>query len=282
MAEETKFTAGADPEMFIEQDGALLAAPFFCEGTKDEPISLPSGGFVSYDNVAIEFGIIPAKTEDEFYKHISTTIKEVGDYLPSDVALVVIPSAHFPEGQLVTPECREFGCEPDYNAWTGKQNIIADDAAESTFRSCGGHLHVGHDFAQNNPREFIQWMDYLNGMISVSLDNSKEAIARRSLYGKAGCYRKTEYGVEYRTLSNFWIRDELNIRLQYSLMDDIVSAIEYGKKVLPDLEPDIVQKVINEGDDKFARNIVKSYMWDILSTNTKGLLDKAGYNTLAG
>jgi hypothetical protein len=231
-----------------------------------------------YDNVAIEFGIVPAKTEQEFVDNITDTVREVGEFLPKDVELVCVASADFPRGALIHPECREFGCDPDFNAWTGKQNIIEDGAAEGSFRSCGGHLHVGWWFAEKHPTIFIQWMDYLNGMISVSLDNSEEAIARRQLYGKAGCYRPTDYGAEYRTLSNFWIQDELNIRLQYNMIADLCNRLGYGKIVLPDLEPSIVQRVINEGDDKFARQIVKDYLWDtVISDKTKGLLKEIGY-----
>ena len=277
MEREVKFTAGADIEMFIEQDGTYLPAHHFTEGTKDEPEALPSGGFISYDNVAIEFGVKPANTEDEFADHILTTIREVSEYLPSDVAVVIVPSAHFHETQLLDSICREAGCDPDYNAWTGKQNIVADDIMDGTLRSCGGHLHIGHPFAQKNPREWIQWMDYLNGMISTRLDNSKASLERRKLYGKAGCYRETEYGAEYRTLSNFWVKDEINIRLQYSLLNDLVNILEYGKTVLPNLSADQVQKVINTGDAKYAQQIVKTHIWGLLSDYTKGLLDKAGY-----
>jgi hypothetical protein len=280
---QANFTAGCDPELFVEQDGEFFAAPQFVKGTKSEPEPLPSGGFVMYDNVAIEFGIPPAKSENEFVGSITTAIKELRDYLPDGFGIIAIPSAHFPEGQLMMDECREFGCEPDYNAWTGKMNIIADSAADDTFRSCGGHFHVGHWYAKKNPREFIQWMDYANGMISVKLDNSEAALARRKLYGKAGCYRETEYGVEYRTLSNFWIQDEQNIRLQYRLVNDVVNAVEYGKIVLPDLEPDLVQKVINNGDVAFSSEIIKNYLWEpVFSDKTKGLLKEMGYNPLKG
>jgi hypothetical protein len=275
---QSEFTAGCDPELFLTQDDMLLAAHMFCEGTKDEPLSLPSGGFVMYDNVAIEFGIPPAKTEKEFTTHVMTAIKELTEFLPDDVQLMCVPSATFPQGVLIHPECKEAGCDPDFNAWTGKQNIVADDLMEQALRSCGGHLHVGHWFAQKNPREFIQWMDYANGMISVTLDNSKEAKERRKLYGKAGCYRPTEYGVEYRTLSNFWIQDELHVKLQYNLINDVINAIEYGKIVLPNLEPDVVQKVINEGDEGFAREVVRNHLWDtVISTQTKGLLKELKY-----
>jgi hypothetical protein len=271
------FTAGCDPEYFLENEGKYLAAPPFIEGTKDQPMPLPHGGYVMYDNVAIEFGIVPAKTEDEFVSNIMNTVEDVRAILPKGVTLACIPSANFDEDQLIHPECCEFGCQPDFNAWTGRTNIVPDGAAEDTFRSCGGHIHVGWDFIAKNPRLFIKWMDYVSGMISVSLDRSHAAIARRKLYGKAGCFRPTSYGAEYRTLSNFWVKDEQNIRLQYSLVNDLCNALDHGKIVLPDLEAETVQRVINEGDDKFARQIVKGYLWDIFSTNTKDLLKEVEY-----
>jgi hypothetical protein len=33
----------------------------------------------------------------------------------------------------------------------------------------------------------------------------KKGAKRRGLYGKRGAYRPKSYGVEYRTLSNFWV-----------------------------------------------------------------------------
>jgi hypothetical protein len=101
---QANFTAGCDPELFVEQDGEFFAAPQFVKGTKSEPEPLPSGGFVMYDNVAIEFGIPPAKSENEFVGSITTAIKELRDYLPDGFGIIAIPSAHFPEGQLMMDE----------------------------------------------------------------------------------------------------------------------------------------------------------------------------------
>jgi hypothetical protein len=273
------FTIGCDPEYFLISEGKYIAAPPFIEGTKSDPLPLPHGGYMMYDNVAVEFGIQPATNEDEWLSNIMNTAEDVRQALPEGVELACVPSAHFDSDQLIHPECQEFGCEPDFNAWTGKTNIVPANASTASFRSCGGHIHVGFILAQDNPTLFIQWMDYVLGMVSVSLDRSEEALARRKLYGKAGCYRPTDYGAEYRTLSNFWVKDEAHIRLQYSLVSDLCVSLSIGKRVLPDLEPEVVQRVINEGDDKFARQILAGYLWDMLSKHTKDLFKEVKYTT---
>jgi len=47
-------------------------------------------------------------------------------------------------------------------------------------------------------------MDVYVGLKCVALDNQP---IRRTKYGHAGRYRPTDYGIEWRTLSNFWIFD---------------------------------------------------------------------------
>ncbi len=275
------FTAGCDPEMFVTLEGRFFSAIPFIRGTKKKPQPLPSGAFVMRDNVAVEFGIPPANTEDEFVGRILTAIQEVKACFPSEFELAIVPSAHFEMGQLFHPEAQMFGCDPDFNAWNkGRQNEPPESEVTQTFRSCGGHLHTGFVYAKKHPHLFIQWHDLFHGMVATKLDDSAEAIARRVLYGKAGCYRPTAYGVEYRTLSNFWIKSENLIRLQYSLTNDICTGLNSGKMVLPDLEPDIVQKTINEGDSEFATAIVRDFLYDrYFSDHTKNLLGKVGYDS---
>ena len=51
-------------------------------------------------------------------------------------------------------------------------------------------------------------MDYTLGLDSLLLDSDTR---RRSMYGRAGSFRFKEYGIEYRTLSNFWIKNNKSI-----------------------------------------------------------------------
>lgn len=259
-----KFSIGCDPEYFGTRNGEFVAMIPFVEGTKDEPHPLPNGGTVMRDNVAVEFGIPPAHTVSSWVQNIEQTLKDMKDYLPGDIELLAIPSARFPRKELQHDEAKEFGCDPDFNAWSGAQNEPPEGCSTDTFRSCGGHIHIGYvngsgnDFLNDDYGKMcvIRMCDCFHGTFSTILDNSKEAIARRKLYGKAGCYRPTDYGCEYRTLSNFWCRSKKLMRLMYFLTNDALTAVrekadEYIVELLGGAIE--VQRVINEGDVKCAK-----------------------------
>jgi hypothetical protein len=105
----------------------------------------------------------------------------------------------FPDSEFYDPAAFEFGCEPDYNAWTKDKNP-RPSATDKNLRSCGGHIHIG--FKGLDPHEVIKAMDLYAGVPSVLMDKGD---LRKQLYGKAGAFRTTKYGVEYRTLSNYWV-----------------------------------------------------------------------------
>lgn len=52
----------------------------------------------------------------------------------------------------------------------------------------------------------IPILDIILGNTCVLLDRNPLAAERRKIYGRAGDYRLTNYGIEYRTLSNFWLQ----------------------------------------------------------------------------
>jgi hypothetical protein len=113
-------------------------------------------------------------------------------------------------------EAREFGCDPDFDAYIGAANPPGPDADTHYFRYSGGHIHIGANnfnvsevkfaFEPKRILKFIQLMDIIVGVPMVLIDRDEGNIARRELYGRAGCYRQQSYGVEYRTPSNFWLR----------------------------------------------------------------------------
>jgi hypothetical protein len=279
-----KWTAGADPEMMLQKGGRYVAVQPYINGTKEKPFPLPSGGNAQRDNVAIEFGVKISPTKRDFVFNIGTTIHELIDILPMDVSLHVVPSALFPGKELKHTECKKFGCEGDYCAWTGEPNPAPNRRGYKRLRSCGGHAHIGHvpgsgySFLLEDEGKMlvIQALDCTIGFISTVLDNSFPAIERRKLYGKAGCYRPTDYGVEYRTLSNFWIKSPHLVELVYHVIDDTLKVVKgYDALDLIDrIGKDEVQRVINTGDAEAAVEHIDRTITNYLGFESLSLYQK--------
>ena len=62
----------------------------------------------------------------------------------------------------------------------------------TNLRSAGFHIHVGYENPDvDTSLSLVRYMDVFLGIPSVVKDKDKK---RRSLYGKAGCFRLTDYG----------------------------------------------------------------------------------------
>lgn len=289
---EKKYTIGTDPEFFLErEDGKLISAIGIIKGTKENPEKMDCGSALQFDNVAVEFSTPPAKTVNEMIDYLRATFSELKTKIPPGHRIVAKPSAVFDEDQLQTEEAQQFGCDPDYDAWEIQQNE-KPCAADQCFRSCGGHLHVGHVKGDGNDfllKPFgkihtVRMMDAFHGIISTILDNSPEAIARRDLYGKAGCHRPTSYGVEYRALSNFWMKSPQLVMLMDSLTNDILSYLRNcpfeeitdlapGPAVIQEIGEDEIPRIINNGDVGAARKVLEKYLYKHLSEDSIGYLN---------
>lgn len=251
-------TIGTDPEFFLvdKKTGKYISAIPHIEGTKHNPAPLPSGGSVQHDNVALEFATDPTDSKEGFVNVIRNAFKDINSQISEDHDIVAIPSATFESNQLEHPEAQEFGCDPDYDAWTIAINN-KPTSEDQNFRSCGGHIHVGHVEGDGNDFlldpygkvDTVKMMDFVHGIISTILDNSKAAIERRKLYGKAGCHRPTSYGVEYRVLSNYWLKSPQLVMMVYSLTQDVLRLIrdDVHLKLIDSVGSDRIQTVINDG-----------------------------------
>jgi len=248
---------GADPELFlIDAGGNYISAIGIIGGTKENPRWIRDDGCaVQEDNVAVEFNIPPAVEVDKFIEAINFNL----DYLSSLVkerglSLSITASADFSKEQLNNPKAQQFGCEPDYNCWTMRPNP-RPKCANKQLRSSGGHVHVE---TTAPPFLMARTLDLFLGVPAVKLDND---IRRRELYGKAGACRPKSYGVEYRTLSNFWLAtDDLKAwvfgqvqKANRFLVDH--GAPEDGFKSIGDM----VQKCINTSDHGLANELMAEY-----------------------
>lgn len=254
-------TLGTDPEAFLfnESTGKYVSAIGMIGGSKQSPLPITrEGHFIQEDNVSVEFNIPACKTPEEFWKHISFVKEYIQDAIakPKGLVLKCVPSAIFDKEQLDNEAAQTFGCDPDLNAWTMETNEIDRSKLDPCLRVCGGHIHVGY----NSPSEvvsikIIKAMDIFLAVPAIIVDKDKR---RREMYGKAGAFRFKKFGVEHRTLSNFWIdKPELIEWVWQQTMAAIQFVNDGGIETITDQER-IIQ-AINTGDVELAREIVDDY-----------------------
>ena len=79
---------------------------------------------------------------------------------------------------------------------------------------------------------------------------------RRSLYGKAGDFRMTSYGCEFRVLSGYFLKDNDTIGFMW---DQAMKAIDAYNHEEPIPNPEEVQDVINNSDVETAKRLTKEF-----------------------
>lgn len=262
------FKLGCDPELFLaDANNRLKASCGLIGGTKDHPQPLEDlgdGFAVQEDNVAIEFNIPPADSQRAFTDSIAKALKFIQDGVHNGLGLHLVTdlsAASFPDEELTAPAAKVFGCDPDFNAWTGKKNPKpkADDA---NLRSCGGHVHVGYDVkkASWGPQYLIRTMDLFLGVPSVIMDKGE---LRKQLYGKAGAYREKVYGVEYRTLSNFWIKDPRLTKWVWDSTEKAIAAAADSRFAIGE-DKEAILEAINNNNKEAAMMLINKHKLEVL------------------
>lgn len=239
----SKVLIGADPELFLKLGDNIVSAIGVLPGNKYRPRNTKFGA-VQVDNVLAEFNILPAASEDEFVHNIRHTMQAMKLMLPDGMDFAFLASHEYNVDYLLGIDgAFVFGCDPDYNAYTKrKQRVHIKNPA---LRSAGGHIHIGSEEALAYPERLAIALDYLVALPAVLQDPDTR---RRGLYGTAGSFRYKPYGIEYRTPSNFWIKDEKSMRWAYKQAvraNSSVSMVEEWEKLLP-LEE--LQRIINTSD----------------------------------
>lgn len=257
-------TVGTDPEvaLFDTFNKEYVRSNLFIGGTKHVPILLSDNGHsYSCDNVMAEFTIPPVTNSTQMWNACKFCIKKIDGQLPKHVEIRIVASAVYSNEQLDDPQANEFFCEPDYNGWTG--DINEKPQPNTNLRSAGGHIHLGverwdgNELTYEDKCEIIRMCDIFLGLGSVIYDNTEASKKRKELYGQAGAFRPKNYGVEYRSLGNFFLRDS-------KYMDWIFKSLEEGFKFLDSniIAGDKyrnVEKTINAQDRTKSLKLMRKY-----------------------
>lgn len=255
------FKLGADPELFMKDAAEVFySAVDTVGGTKvfPRPLDIGDGFAVQEDNVAVEFNIPPAESRQQFITNIQRAMAVLSDEVSKFNCHFVNVSAttEFPDFMLQHPNAQEFGCDPDYNAWTGRRNP-RPKAGDNRLRTCGGHVHIGHKFDRHgwDLISFIKYMDLFLGVPAKIMDHGKQ---RMELYGKAGAYRFKPYGGEYRVLSNFWVFEDKYTGWVWDATDKAMKAWQ-EKQIDIDGEGPMILEAINNNNTRMAEALIQRH-----------------------
>jgi len=261
-----KITLGCDPEIFVHnKDQKPRSAYGMIPGTKSEP-HLVEEGMVQIDGTALEFGIDPCSSEDEWVRRINKVMSQMRAMLPKGYdflhsSSVVFNGNHF---RKQPKEALELGCEPDYDAYTLQAN--PRPVAPPNFRTAGGHVHIG--FCEDEKdilgkahmdrcATLVKQLDVYLGLPSVLFDRDTR---RRRLYGGPGAFRPKSYGCEYRTLSNSWIEDEWKQRFVYRAttmaIEDLLNGVRGFDGSVAETD---VKDMIKNSQHYRARNALRRF-----------------------
>lgn len=273
---------GADPEFFFTKEGAIVGAekviPKGGVQGRDQYSGEYSGKpLVIIDGVQAEFNPQPNTCRQSFSINLQACFTRIAeemkkkDGIKADFAQLVEVSKT--EMKSLEESSQQFGCAPSNNAY--KESAITVKASEYKYRSAGGHIHIGYytsttrQFFLEKPKHVIQIMDVIVGNTCVLLDRSEGNVERRKVYGRAGEYRTPPHGLEYRTLSNFWLQS-------YQLMSLVLGMVRFAvcvamdekasEKILSLVDMEKIQQAINTNDFNLALenfNAIKNVLSNI-------------------
>lgn len=253
-------TLGSDPELHIfdKQEGRVVSSLRVLGRDKHKPIDLGDGIRLYSDNALAEASMPPAESVNGIVGRMKEVFIRTQHHLGDRYSLLPTAACKYGMDELKDKSLWEAGCNPNIDVYARAQNAAAhfrDDTRTGSF-----HIHIGHvDLATERQKEqMVMLLDVFLGCASVIFDRDPTAIERRKLYGRAGEFRPTDYGIEYRVLGNWALRSPLLTELAFDLVAHSIHHMEIGDA------PGIIeacgtlrtQVAINTNDKDLARDLL--------------------------
>lgn len=266
---------GADPEFFFKnRKGEVVGSETIIPVSTDinyEDFDSNGEGVLIRDGVAAEINPISATCRENLWRNVTASMAAAMEFAQqSDCKVIFDTTVELtPENfDVLSPMSKQFGCVPSANAY-GIQTI-EEGASSVPVRSAGGHIHIGYKNNADTRNQLVEGtdintiikvLDIIAGNTCVLFDQFPGSKERRVNYGRAGEYREKSYGLEYRTLSNFWLRDYRLFGLATGLVRQSIWAIGYdlAETVLGSVNQKDIIDAINNNDKDLAFSNFKKY-----------------------
>ena len=225
-----KFSFGSDPEFMITKDGKYKSAIGIIQGTTENRIKIRGHEFY-YDNVLAECAIKPSYSKEEAVANFKECLQL---YAEMAHPFQITPQAaqNYDRSELQHPDAIRVGCDPEFCPYEMKKAVSpVEEILHGTLRTCGGHIHLGEEGLSEGSNGILAMymMDLFLGVPSLWLDKDPTSGTRREMYGSAGRYRVKSYGMEYRSLSNFWLQNPRLVEFIYEMSEFVTDFVLSGR-----------------------------------------------------
>jgi hypothetical protein len=150
-----------------------------------------------------------------------------------------------------------LGCSPSHNVY-GLMGDFPGNPRKLRYRFAGGHIHISQFQHPDRIERYVKALDKIVGIYFVAAAAGIDNPIRRKYYGQAGEYRKPEWGLEYRTLSNAWLIHPAVAHLAFILSRGAINLVDADLDKLIPFGDELTIETINNCDVDFARKIVKA------------------------
>lgn len=208
---ETNVTLGCDPELFI-RNGKNIIGSEKVVGKGLEAYPNIMYGKVVPDGVQVELNPESCTCREALNYCISGCLRAITQKLTNGMSLDFSQTVELTREEFSSlPEsAMSFGCKPSFNVNSDEPFLMMLNPSKYLVRSAGGHIHIGAESLTTkrilkDVKRIVPVLDTILGNTCVLIDRNEGNKERRKYYGRAGEYRLPSYGIEYRTLSNFWL-----------------------------------------------------------------------------
>lgn len=257
---------GGDPEIFVTNRGGQLLSARRALGLDQELFYYGTGVtpgtelFKFYpDGLALEASIQPqmctAQWVSFWHRFLWKAYQRTNEF-GVDLTLknTFDIGSQIEEGAFPLDDL-QLGCKPSQNAYHEPPPELYWGIP---VRSAGGHIHLDLVGLKGMDLDLlVRALDQYIGVLGVTLAAGVDDPKRRRYYGRAGEYRQTSYGLEYRVLSNFWMGHPTLANLIGDLIRRIPHAVMEAGLAGTLMEPARVQATINDCDTGEAQRIVR-------------------------
>jgi hypothetical protein len=174
-------TLGADPEFFLydTKKKMYVSAEGLIGGQKNNPTEIPTGEMILEDNVMVEFCTTICKNAKQLNKSVNNALVHLRQMLPKHLEFRMEASAELDWSLLTSEQATQFGCMPDSNAYTLRQNTSPD--SNTNLRTCSGHVHIGFKNPNFDEQEVERRMKDLESRANTSFFDAAERGANKLL-----------------------------------------------------------------------------------------------------